>query len=415
MFFRKNRTRQTKTFVCIRVFYALRLTNPTKAYIINFMKTRIYLDHAATTPLDKKVLEKMLPYFTDDFGNADSPHAVGRKAMGGVDTARDTVAALIGAKQNEIYFTSGGTEADNFAILGGARARKAEGRTGVVISSIEHHAALFAAETLEKEGFEVSLLPVLKDGRVDIDALKERVNERTALVAVMLVNNETGVLQPVKECAQIAKAHGATFFTDAVQAAPYMPLNVKELGVDMLSLSAHKFYGPKGIGALYIKSGVKVERLVGGGEQERGLRGGTVNVPAVVGLAAAFEKNTREMAEANAKIARLIEIFKAGIASLEGVTQNGVSGTSVLNLRFEGVDNASFLYRMDLNGVALAAGSACASASVKPSHVLTAMGLSEEQAKESVRFSFGKDNTEEEVALAAAKTVETVNALRGIV
>ena len=376
----------------------------------------IYLDHAATTPTDEEVFEKIKPYYTEFFGNADSPHAFGRRAMRAVDEARDTLALRLGAKNNEIYFTSGGTESDNWAILGGARAKKEEGKTHVVISSIEHHAALFAAKTLEKEGFSVTYLPVNKGGRVEVSALEEAITENTALVALMWVNNETGVLQPIEKACEIAHKNGALFFTDAVQAAPYMPIDVKKLGVDMLSISAHKFHGLKGSGALYIKSGVKIEKLVGGGEQERGLRGGTVNVASVVAIAAAYEKTCKEQTQTNEKLKALSELFLKELSSLDGVERNGDGENalaSILNLRFKGVENTAFLYNMDLQGVCLAAGSACASASVKPSHVLTAMGLTEKEAKESVRFSFGKGTTEEEIREAARLTRETIERLRG--
>ena len=231
----------------------------------------------------------------------------------------------------------------------------------------------------------------------------------------MAANNETGVVHDIKAMAEMAHEKGALFFTDAVQAAPYMQIDVKEWGVDMLSLSSHKFYGPKGCGVLYIKSDVKVGRLVVGGEQERGLRGGTVNVPSVVGLAAAYAKNTATMYEMNKKITHLRALFLSEIADLDGVYQNGEGGNrlpSVLNLRFDGIRNEDFLYNMDLKGICVAAGSACASASVKPSHVLTAMGLTEEEARSSVRFSFGKNNTEEEIRFAAAATVKIVQKLR---
>lgn len=379
------------------------------------MEERIYLDHAATTPLDRQVLEKMLPYFTLDFGNADSPHALGRKAMSAVDEARDILAGFLGAEKNEVYFTSGGTESDNWAMFGAARAKRKEGRDRIVLSSIEHHAVLSAAERLEKEGFLVTYLPVNEGGMVELNSLESVVDDKTALVAIMAANNETGVLQPIKEAAQIAHEKGALFFTDAVQAAPYLPIDVQAWGADILSLSAHKFYGPKGVGALYIKKGVRVEKLVGGGEQERGLRGGTLNVPAIVGLAAAYEKNRKEMTEANKKLQALSALFLERISSLTGVTRNGASENalpSVLNLRFSGVENTTLLFNMDLKGVSVAAGSACASASVKPSHVLTAMGLSEREAKESVRFSFGKNNTEEEIERAAKLVVELVERLR---
>ena len=379
------------------------------------MKAYIYLDNAATTPLDKRVLEAMLPYLTDVFGNADSPHAVGRKAMNAVDEARDTVAALIGARKNEIYFTSGGTESDNFAVLGGARAKRKEDRTKVILSAIEHHAVLFAGETLAKEGFDVVYLPVDESGRISLERLKTAVDDNTALVGIMAVNNETGVIQPVKEAAELAHAVGALFFTDAVQAAPHMPIRVKEWNVDLLSFSAHKFYGAKGVGALYIKNGVKVDKLVGGGEQERGMRGGTLNVANIVALATAYKLAREEMSQTEEKLRKLSDLFLREISVLSGITPNGERANalaSVLNLRIEGVENTALLYKIDLQGVGFAAGSACASASVKPSHVLTAMGLTEEQAKQSVRISFGKNNTEEEVVRAARQFVQTVETLR---
>ena len=375
---------------------------------------RIYLDHAATTPLSTKVLEKIMPYMTDCFGNADSPHAIGRTAVNAVDSARDCLAERLGVKASELYFTSGGTEADNWAIIGGAYAQRAKGKNHVIVSSIEHHAALYAAEKLEKEGFTVTYLPVNKDGMVEVDALKAVITEQTGLVAVMSINNETGVMQPIEGLVKVAHEYGALFFTDAVQAAPYIPLKIKDWGVDMLSLSSHKFYGPKGCGVLYIKGGVKVDRFVGGGEQERGLRGGTTNVPAVVGLSAAYCENEATMAESNEKIARLSALFMEEISVLEGVTVNGGGEKlpGILNLHVKGVSNVDLLYKLDLQGVCIAVGSACASASVKPSHVLLAMGLTEKETRESVRISFGKDNTEEEIRFAAKAFVAAVEALR---
>ena len=375
---------------------------------------RIYLDHAATTPLSASVLEKMMPYLTDCFGNADSPHAVGRAAVNAVDNARDCLAERLGVKPNELYFTSGGTEADNWAIIGGAYAQRAKGKTHVIVSSIEHHAALYAAEKLEKEGFTVTYLPVNAGGRVELNALKSAITEQTGLVAVMAINNETGVVQPIAELAKIAHEHGALFFTDAVQAAPYIPLTIKDWGVDMLSLSSHKFYGPKGCGVLYIKSGVKVDRFVGGGEQERGLRGGTTNVPAVVGLAAAYCENEATMSASNEKIAYLSKLFLDEISVLDGIKMNGDGEKlpGIVNLHVQGVSNTDLLYKLDLQGVCVAVGSACASASVKPSHVLLAMGLTEQETRESVRISFGKDNTEEEIHFAAKAFVDAVETLR---
>lgn len=357
----------------------------------------------------------MSPYYTECFGNADSPHAVGRRAMSAVDNARDIVAARLNANKNEVYFTGGGTEADNWAVLGGARAKRAEGKTHVIVSAIEHHAVLYAAKTLEDEGFHVTYLPVNQDGRISLQALQAALNEHTALVAVMTANNETGVVQPVQEAAALAHEQGALFFTDAVQAAPYMPIDVKAWDVDMLSFSSHKFYGPKGCGVLYIKNGVKILRHVGGGEQERGLRGGTVNVPSVVGLAAAYDKAVQTMDENNAKLQALSSLFLTKLSDVEGITRNGDSAhalPAVFNLQVQGVENTALLFNMDLQGVCMAAGSACASASVKPSHVLTAMGLSQTQATQSVRISLGKNNTEEEIVAAATLLKQTVARLR---
>lgn len=379
------------------------------------MEKPIYLDHSATTPMDKRVLETMLPYLQENFGNADSPHAVGRNAMRAVDSARDKIASLIGAKENEVYFTSGGTESDNWAMLGGAYAKRKDGKNKIVLSAIEHHAVLSSAERLQSAGFEVAYLPVDKGGRVALNDIKQAVTDDTALVCLMSANNETGVLQPIDKACEIAHSKGALFFTDAVQFAPYMPIDVKQNQADLLSFSAHKFYGPKGVGVLYIKNGVKMEKLVGGGEQERGMRGGTINVASVVGMAKAYELIRQEMDENNKKIQALKCLFLQEISSLQGVTQNGDSENalpSVLNLHIDGVDNATLLYKMDLQGVCFSAGSACASASVKPSHVLTAMRLDEAWAKQSVRISFGKNNTQDEIKKSAKILIDTVQALR---
>lgn len=379
------------------------------------MEKSIYFDNAATTPLDTEVAQRMLPFFSECYGNADSPHAFGRKAMVAVDCARDAVAAALNAKPSEIYFTSGGTEADNWAILGGARAKRKEGKTHVLISAIEHHAALFAAETLEKEGFEVEYIPVNDGGRVELNTVKRLLRPSTALVCVMRVNNETGVVQPIEELAPIVKETGALFFVDGVQAAPHEKIDVKKWGVDLLSISSHKLHGPKGCGALYIRSGVKMERLVGGGEQERGMRGGTLNVPAIVGFAAAVEKTAQGLDTFHRAVEETRKAFLDGISALDGVQVNGDERYrlgAVLSLSVDGVDNATLLYRLDLDGLCVAAGSACASASVKPSHVLTAMGMTEERARQTVRISFGRQNTAAEGARAAEIFVNAVKSLR---
>lgn len=384
-------------------------------------KQTVYLDYAATTPLGSDVLERMLPYLTACYGNADSPHALGRKALAAVDTARDSLAALIGAKPNEVYFTSGGTEADNWGIIGGARAQRRKGKTKIVISAIEHHAALHAAETLQQEGFVIEYLPVNSGGRVQIESLEQAIDENTALVCLMAVNNETGVIQPIKEMSALARKMGALSFVDGVQAAPHIEIDVKAWGVDMLSLSAHKFYGPKGVGTLYIKNGVRIEKLIGGGEQERGLRGGTSNVAAIVGLSAAYqkartdmEKNEKQLAELSAYFMQQLREKTAKIDGFAGLVLNGETEEklpSVCNVRFIGVENTALLFNLDLQGVCVAAGSACASASIKPSHVLTAMGLDERAAKECIRFSFGKENTKAQIDYAVDKIVQTVKQL----
>lgn len=375
---------------------------------------RIYLDHAATTPLDREVLEKMLPYYIENFGNADSPHSFGRKAMTAVDMARDKVAELLNAQPSEIYFTSGGTESDNWGIVGGALAMRKRGRNRVLISAIEHHAALAAAEKLIALGLDVVYLPVNQNGYVEIESVKSILDESVGLVCVMYANNETGAVQPVREIAKLCKEQGAIFFTDCVQAAPHRRLDVKELGADMISLSSHKFYGPKGVGVLYIKKGVSVEKFIAGGEQERGLRGGTLNVAGIVGFAAALEKNTSELEEREERIVSLREKFIQGVKELGGVINGGQGEKieAVVNVRFDGVENASLLYNLDLRGIAVAAGSACASMSILPSHVLSAIGLTAEQAKSSIRVSFGKENTEEDVKRVLEVLRETLEKIR---
>lgn len=367
---------------------------------------RIYLDHAASTPLDSEVLQIMLPYFSETFGNANSQHYFGRKAMAALDTARGTIARLIGAKDGEVFFTSGGTEADNLAVFGAARAQKKRGRNKIFISAAEHHAVIEPAEKLAaEEDFETCLIPIDRHGKIDLEYLRNNVDEHTALVAVMYASNELGTIEPVKEAAEIAHAHGAIFLSDAVQAAPYVRLNVREIGADLLSFSAHKFYGPKGTGVLYVKSGTPMHKLLVGGEQERGFRAGTVNVAGAVGAAAAYEKTMAGMEEANAKIRRLKNLFAEEISRYPFAHINGGLGDAcvppVLNLRLDGTENTTMLSLMDLRGVAASAGSACVGGDIQPSHVLLSAGFSPEEARASFRLSFGKHNTEEEMVRAA--------------
>jgi len=379
------------------------------------MQERIYLDNAATTALDKRVLDKMLPYFSVIYGNANSQHAFGRDAMKAVDEARDTIAKYINAKPNEIYFTSGGTEADNWALRGVAHAKKNKGRH-LIVSSIEHAAMISTAKELEKEGFEVTFLKVDGEGRVNLEHLKQSVREDTIFIGVMYANNEIGTIQPIKEIARIAAERKITFFSDAVQAAGALKLDVKELGVDLLSFSAHKFHGPKGIGALYIKTGTPIGKIITGGHQERTQRGGTTNVPAVVGFAEAFRLANENRERESAYVASLRDRFiDRVLAEIPDVRLNGARYDRLPNnadFSFKFIEGESILFRLDLSGIAVSSGSACSSGSLEPSHALLATGLPEEEAHGSIRFTFGRDNTEEEVDYTVEKLKEIVSGLR---
>lgn len=381
------------------------------------MEKKIYFDHAATTPVDRRVLEKMLPYFTEKFGNPNSQHWFGRQTVSAVDEARDTVARLIGAKSSEIYFTSGGTEADNWALRGAAYAMAHRGKH-LIVSAVEHPAMITTAKELMKRGFEVTFAEVDEYGAVDLEKLERAIRPDTTFVGVMTANNEVGTLQPVKEIAALCKKKGVLFFTDAVQAAGALRLDVKELGADMLSFSAHKFYGPKGVGVLYIRSGLKIDKIVTGGHQERSMRGGTTNVPAVVGLAEALRLAVSESDENAAYVSSLRDRFirrvqrEIPFVKLNGHPENRLPANA--NFSFRYVEGESLLFSLDLKGIAVSSGSACSSGSLEPSHVLLAMGLPEGLAHGSVRFSFGRHNTAEEVDYAVDALKEIVLKLRAL-
>ncbi len=375
---------------------------------------RIYLDHAATTPLDPEVLDAMLPWLRDDFGNPSSVHAHGQKARGAIDEARARVASLIGARDSEIVFTGSGTEADNLAIAGaalvGADQSGAPARTGLVTSAIEHHAVLNTVKALARS-HQVTVVPVEESGRVDLTELEKRIDEGTALVSLMLANNETGVLQPVPEIARLARARGALMHTDAVQAAGKVPVDVGRLEVDLLTLSAHKLYGPKGVGALYVRSGTRMGAIIRGGSQERNRRAGTENVAGIAGLGKAAElTQIRQGEDATVVSALRDRLETALIAFFEGrVRRNGAPEGrifSTTNLSFESVAGEDLLIALDLAGIAVSTGAACAAGSPEPSHVLKAMGLSRERVSGSLRFSLGRGNTEEDID----RTVEAVKA-----
>ena len=376
---------------------------------------KVYIDHAATTPCDKRVVEAMIPYFTNEFGNADSQHFYGRATAKAVADARETVADIIGCKSNEIYFTGSGTEADNWALKGVALHNRHKGNH-IIISAIEHHAILNSAEWLERNGFRVTKLPVDSTGLVSVSDLEAAIDNETTLVSVMYVNNEVGTIEPIKELAEIAHKHGALFHSDCVQAMPYIKIDVKELGVDLLSMSAHKFYGPKGIGALYIRNGVKLDKLICGGGQERSQRGGTTNTPLVAGMAEALKITACEMQANNEYIAKLRDRFvNRVIEEIPYVRFNGNMERlipSVANFSFEFVEGEGILMLMDFNGIAVSSGSACSSGSLDPSHVLLAMGVPIEVSHGSIRFSFGKDNTMEEVDYTVDKLKDTIAKLR---
>lgn len=377
----------------------------------------IYLDHHATTPCDARVLEAMLPFFTEKFGNAASKqHAFGWAANDAVEQARRQVAALIGAGSKDVIFTSGATEANNLAIKGAAKARQGE-RDHLVTVGTEHRAVLDPMKRLEREGWRLTVLPVDRLGRIDLAALEQAITPRTALVSVMAANNEIGVLQPIKAAAALTHAQGAWFHTDAVQAVGKVPFDVEALDVDFASLTAHKVYGPKGVGALYVrrnKRGVTLAAQLDGGGHERGLRSGTLNVPGIVGFGQAAEIARGELTEeAGRTLALRDRLLNALEATTDGMTVNGALDARLpgnLNVSFEGIDGAALLVGLD--DIAVSSGAACTAA--EPSHVLVALGLSKDRALASLRFGIGRTTTAEEVEYAAAKVADVVTRLRAL-
>lgn len=381
------------------------------------MNKEIYFDHAATTPLCEEAFNKMKPYFTEVFGNPNSQHAFGREAVKAVDEARDTITSIINCKPTELYFTSGGTEGDNWALRGVAHAYAEKGKH-IIISPIEHAAMLSTAKALVKEGFEVDYMKVDEYGFIDLEHLKNIIRPDTILVGCMTANNEVGTIEPIKEIAKIAHEAGALAFTDAVQAAGVLKLDVKDLGVDLMSMSSHKIYGPKGVGALYVKNGVKIESIISGGHQERMKRGGTTNVPGVVGFAEAFKIAARDMDENFKYVSSLRDRFidrvlaEVPFVKLNGPRENRLPANADFSFRF--IEGESILFSLDLAGIAVSSGSACSSGSLEPSHVLLALGLPEGLAHGSIRFSFGKHNTVEEIDYAVETLKAAVQRLRNM-
>ena len=360
---------------------------------------RIYMDNAATTAVNPAVLEKMLPYFTDVYGNASSIHGTGRDARRALEEARRKVAEVLNCKPNEVYFTSGGSESDNWAIKGTAFAQRKKGNH-IITSVIEHHAVLHTCQWLEKQGFTVTYVPVDEFGQVNPADVEKAITDQTILISIMAANNEIGTLQPIKEIAAIAHQHHVLFHTDAVQAVGAIPVDVQDIGCDMLSLSAHKFHGPKGVGVLYIKQGTRIDNFLHGGAQERGKRATTENIPGIVGLAEAITLATRNLEEKSARIAGLRDQLIDGLTAIPYVRLNGhrtnrLPNNCNISIRF--VEGEALLLRLDLAGIAASSGSACTSGSLDPSHVLLAIVLPHEIAHGSLRFSLSDTTTQEEV------------------
>lgn len=360
----------------------------------------IYLDHAATTAVRKEVLDTMLPYFSENYGNPSSIYEIAREAKKAVDNARKQVATAIGADEKEIYFTAGGSESDNWAIKGIAENYKNKGKH-IITSSIEHHAVLHTCQYLEKSGYEITYLPVDEYGKINLDDLEKAIRSDTILISIMFANNEIGTLEPIKQIGEIAKKHNIIFHTDAVQAVGHIKIDVKDMNIDMLSLSGHKLYGPKGIGALYVRKGIKLKSYIHGGAQERGLRAGTENVPGIIGLGKAIEIATSEMEQENKKLIKLRDEIIDGILNTIPYTKLNGHRTDRLpgnvNISFEFVEGESILLLLDMNGIYASSGSACTSGSLDPSHVLLAIGLPHEKAHGSLRMTLGIENTEEDV------------------
>lgn len=378
----------------------------------------IYADNSATTAISPDVLEKMMPYLTEVYGNPSSLYRTGGIAKEALEKSRENIAKNLGAKfPSEIFFTSGGSESDNWALKGVCHALKAKGKKHIITSKFEHHAILHTCQALEKEGFEVTYLDVYENGIVHPEDVENAIREDTAIVSIMYANNEIGTIQPIPEIGAICKKHGVIFHTDAVQAAGYVKINVVEQNIDLLSMTAHKIHGPKGCGLLYVRRGVKIENLIDGGAQERNRRAGTENVAGVVGLDAALQKAVDTMEERNLKLTKMRDRLIDGLLKIERSRLNGDREKRLpgnVNMCFEGIEGESLLLRLDLNGIAASSGSACTSGSLDPSHVLLSIGLPHEIAHGSMRLSFSDENTEEDIDYILEKVPQIVEYLRAM-
>lgn len=380
------------------------------------MQRMIYADNAATTRLSEKAFEAMKPYFCEYFGNASSLYQLGGQSQKAVDNARMVIAKCLNAQQpSNIYFTSGGSESDNWAIKGAAELGERKGKKHIISSKFEHHAVLHTLEYLEKHGFEVTLLDVHENGIVRPKELEKAIREDTALVTIMFANNEIGTIQPIKELAEVAHKHGVIFHTDAVQAVGTVPIDVQELGIDMLSMSSHKFHGPKGMGALYVRKGIRLPNLIHGGGQERGLRAGTENTAGIVGMSVALQESVEKMSERNIRLEKMRDRLIDGLLKIERSRINGDRISRLpgnVNMCFEGIEGESLLLMLDLQGISASSGSACTSGSLDPSHVLLAIGLPHEIAHGSLRLTFSDENTEQDIDDILTAVPQIVDRLR---
>ena len=379
------------------------------------MNKVIYVDNAATTPVTREVLQEMIPYFTESYGNASTVYSVGRNNRKALDKAREQVAKAINAQPNEIYFTAGGSESDNWAIKSAAALMAKKGKKHIISSKFEHHAVLHTLKALERQGFEVTLLDVYENGLVRPEDVKNAIREDTALVTIMYANNEIGTIQPISEIGAVCREKGVLFHTDAVQAVGHIPVDVQKDNIDMLSLSGHKFHGPKGVGALYCKKSVRLPNLIEGGAQERNRRAGTENVPGIVGMAAALKEAVDNMEKNTEKLIamreRLMEgILKIDLSRINGDREHRLPGN--VSACFEGVEGESLLLYLDLQGISASSGSACTSGSLDPSHVLLAIGLKHEVAHGSLRLSLSEENTPEQIEYILESLPPIINRLR---
>jgi len=377
---------------------------------------KIYLDHAATTPVDGEVLEAMQPYFLEKFGNASSLHDYGQEARKAVENSRKIAAKFLNARQNEIIFTSGGTESDNLALKGIAFANKSKGNH-IITSKIEHPAILKPCKWLENHGFKVTYLDVDKDGLINLKDVEKAITKDTILISIMTANNEIGTIEPIEEIGKICKKHKIYFHTDAVQAFGKIPIDVKKLNIDLLSASSHKLYGPKGVGLLYVKQNVNIEPVQHGGGHESGLRSGTENTAGIVGFAKAIELASKNMKKEAEREIKLRDKIIKSLLKIEGVKLNGHPEKRLLNnvnVSIKGIEGEALLIRLNDKGIAVSTGSACSTKSLKPSHVLTSIGLTAEQAHGSLRITLGKDNTEQDIDYVLEQLKKIINSLRKI-